>query len=593
MARVLVKSIAVPAYNEAAQTWTLGGTSGVLASHTIQAQTTGDYALKVLNTDTTNGASGLRVSAGNGASSSSFTVSNYNNTINFFTVDGSGAIVFGPPGSATSPQYSFRVGASNSFTIATGQIRIGNAHASGAQPIIASSTTDASKIGLYILAANTDAGGGIADMVLDARQSVGSQGSDFTTLTPIAFAFTRFNSTTLGSIQRNGNFTFGTASIVSDTFHIVRGNCGIAFTNLSGAVGIGSNFNEGTTRNFNRLTTTTNGAYLGFDANTTAAQAALSFHVQPPGGSVGGTTGAIQAGYINGLGEWNFGTANEVVNVTHIFNGPRGNVSGDYKHTILRVQGAAGQNSLAVLAAGSNAVSYTALIMDRSTVDSYLWFSQSNTNRFRFVTTTGDSWFTSGAGLTGQAGYAEYGSIAKLGGWTLGPTTGTNDVQHNFYTYTGSGTASNTFNERNAANDFAARILHARSSGSYLAFRFFDGASDNCGDISVNTTANTTAYNTSSDSRLKHMPENFDGLSIVMQMLPKKYERISDPGVKEFGLYAQELNNILPQAVSIGKQNSDTWMIDYSKLTPVLAKAIQELKTQLEDAKDRIAALEA
>jgi len=220
-------------------------------------------------------------------------------------------------------------------------------------------------------------------------------------------------------INQSGNSTIGRPSLVSDTFHIVRGNCGIAFTNLSGAVGIGSNLNHATTRNFNRASTTGNGGAIVFDANTSAAQSAISIFVQPPGGSVGGTTGAIQAGGLNGLGEWNFGTANEVVNVVHVFNGPRGNASGDYKHTTLRVQGASGQNSLSVVAAGSNGISYTALILDRSFADSFLWFSQSVTNRFRFVTTTNDTWFTSGAGLPEQAGYAELGSISKTGEWGL------------------------------------------------------------------------------------------------------------------------------------------------------------------------------
>ena len=350
MARVLVKSIAIPAYNEGTDTWTIG-LVGSAATQTIWGS-----ALNVRKANVT-----LPPTLGTGTIQ---TIASGNSAGNHSALS---IISNGAGGDGQSTIY----------------------------------------LGDYTVADRTGIRGGRDGIIYFKTES--------TTFAAPA-----------GSIIGNGNWIVGTASIVSNTFHIVRGNCGIAFTNLPGSVGIGSNFNQGTTRNFNRLTTTTNGGAVLFDANVSSASAAISFFVQPPGGSVGGTTGAIQAGGLNGLGEWDFGTANEVVNVVHVFNGPRGNASGDYKHTTLRVQGAAGQNSLAVVAVGSNTVSYTALIMDRSTTDSYLWFSQNNSARFRFVTTTNDTWFTSGAGLTGQAGYAELGAIGKTGGWEFGNASAAN-----------------------------------------------------------------------------------------------------------------------------------------------------------------------
>ena len=305
-------------------------------------------------------------------------------------------------------------------------------------------------------------------------------------------------------------------------------------------------------------------------------------------GTLDATWSATEVGGFNSAGAWAFGSGTATSNIQHIFQG----TTGTGRHTTLMVQGSASANSLSVLAAGTQSSEYCALIFDRNISETFLWANKSGSAKFRFVSTTDNSWTSL---LTSQAGYLECGSFnVNTGAWTFGSNTGTADSQHNYNTYTGSGTASNTFNERNSANDFAARILHARTSGTYLAFRFFDGSSDNCGDISVNTTANTTAYNTSSDARLKCLPEQFSGLNILLNITPRKYERLSEPGKTEFGMYAQELFEAYPQAVSVGGEDvkSNPWMIDYSKLTPVLAMAIKELSAKNDNLELRIRELE-
>ena len=65
------------------------------------------------------------------------------------------------------------------------------------------------------------------------------------------------------------------------------------------------------------------------------------------------------------------------------------------------------------------------------------------------------------------------------------------------------------------------------------------------------------------------------------------------------GVMAHELKEIVPYSVSGVKDetNADGSMkiqaVDYSKLTPILIKAIQELKTQNDSLKTRIEALES
>jgi len=128
---------------------------------------------------------------------------------------------------------------------------------------------------------------------------------------------------------------------------------------------------------------------------------------------------------------------------------------------------------------------------------------------------------------------------------------------------------------------------------------FYDAAGDINGTITSTATSNTTAYNTSSDARLKTNVEGFDAMSMVMQMNPVQYNRTGDleAGVerKEYGFIAQELHAVLPQAVQEGGEDVKTqpWQVDYSKLTGVLTKAVQELKAENDELKDKLAALEA
>lgn len=109
----------------------------------------------------------------------------------------------------------------------------------------------------------------------------------------------------------------------------------------------------------------------------------------------------------------------------------------------------------------------------------------------------------------------------------------------------------------------------------------------------------TTTFTGSSDARLKQNPASFDALDLIAQMEPKEYEWKSNPGVRQKGFYAQELYDVFPEAVSVGSDDltedgnlRNPWGIDYSRLTPVLVKAIQELVAQNQELIARIEVLE-
>jgi Chaperone of endosialidase len=104
------------------------------------------------------------------------------------------------------------------------------------------------------------------------------------------------------------------------------------------------------------------------------------------------------------------------------------------------------------------------------------------------------------------------------------------------------------------------------------------------GDITTNGTS--TAFNTTSDARLKENINTYEGaLAKLSQVKVYDYNYKADPSKKhQIGFLAQELNKVYPQAVTPGGANANTnpWTVDYSKVVPLLTKAIQEQQAQIE-----------
>ena len=115
------------------------------------------------------------------------------------------------------------------------------------------------------------------------------------------------------------------------------------------------------------------------------------------------------------------------------------------------------------------------------------------------------------------------------------------------------------------------------------------------GSISVTTTA--TAYNTSSDYRLKHDIAPMTGaLAKVQALKPCTYKWNVDDSDGE-GFIAHELAEVVPQCVTGEKDavdadgNPQYQGIDTSFLVATLTAAIQELKAELDATKAEVAAL--
>ena len=137
---------------------------------------------------------------------------------------------------------------------------------------------------------------------------------------------------------------------------------------------------------------------------------------------------------------------------------------------------------------------------------------------------------------------------------------------------------------------YGIMINGSPASYAVTAMRFHYTGISIVGSITYNTT--TTTYTTSSDYRLKKDLKDFNALNILSNI--KLYDfawRLNDS--RMYGVMAHELKEVLPYAV-IGEKdeldengNVKSQGVDYSLITPVLVKAIQELTARVQELENK------
>ena len=184
------------------------------------------------------------------------------------------------------------------------------------------------------------------------------------------------------------------------------------------------------------------------------------------------------------------------------------------------------------------------------------------------------------------------------------------------------------------------KAIQTTASGShnYFAGFFRNSSGSNVGSILVGTTS--TAFQTSSDYRLKeNVTYDFDATTRLKQLKPARFNFIADADTTVDGFLAHEVSSIVPEAITGEKDatqeiqnvvlNADgsfladnisekkwkqgkinktyaedtTWVasktvpdyqsIDQSKLVPLLTKVLQEQQVTIESLTARITALES
>jgi hypothetical protein len=143
-------------------------------------------------------------------------------------------------------------------------------------------------------------------------------------------------------------------------------------------------------------------------------------------------------------------------------------------------------------------------------------------------------------------------------------------------TITGQTTMSNAlFNCIRSNNNI--QLNRTSTTGKIQTFRF-NGSEK--GFIQVNT--GSVTYSTTSDRRLKeNIVDAPSASNFIDQIQVRSFDWKESGEHEQFGMVAQELQEVAPEAVATGDTEDDMMGVDYSKLVPMLVKEIQELRARV------------
>jgi hypothetical protein len=158
------------------------------------------------------------------------------------------------------------------------------------------------------------------------------------------------------------------------------------------------------------------------------------------------------------------------------------------------------------------------------------------------------------------------------------------------------GGASVALRHTRSGSQHGVHIIPDADSGAGAALAFFNAASSPVGSIA--TTGAATAFNTSSDARLKTDVDDLTGeLAVIQALRPVSFRWRADdtPGV---GFLAQDVADVVPGVIT-GERDAvhedgtiNPQMIDHSKLVVWLVGACKTLAAQNEALQARLALLE-
>lgn len=199
------------------------------------------------------------------------------------------------------------------------------------------------------------------------------------------------------------------------------------------------------------------------------------------------------------------------------------------------------------------------------------------------------------ASLNGaQSAYTGFG-IDPAQGFTFSGSGGGNDIVLVGAT---TGAGSNSAMDvvfTGAGNQYGIDFLPGTNTASFAVF--YSAALAGIGSITSNAGGTATAYNTTSDIRLKeNISRTAMGLATLLKIPVNDFNFIADPSQRVQGFIAQDLYNYYPEAVTVGREgegpNKTWWGVDYGRITPLLVAGIQDLAKENDALKARNQELE-
>jgi hypothetical protein len=234
----------------------------------------------------------------------------------------------------------------------------------------------------------------------------------------------------------------------------------------------------------------------------------------------------------------------------------------------------------------------------------YLFYDQSNDCIVGIHQSTNQTGFkgisTSGYGIEGlsPSGTGVYGSGGTVGVWGISTanwgirgdsSTGTAVYGQSGssygiagYTSYASGYVGYFWNDGDNANRYGIKVQCGADDGSGTTYylRGFDGDDDAVGNIA--NTSGTFAVNDESDERLKKdikLADDVKALDMILNLPLKKF-KYKKNDFEHTGFIAQDVQAVYPNAVTADENG----ILAYSRdlLVPILIKAVQELKAEVE-----------
>jgi len=124
--------------------------------------------------------------------------------------------------------------------------------------------------------------------------------------------------------------------------------------------------------------------------------------------------------------------------------------------------------------------------------------------------------------------------------------------------------------------------INTTSTAPASAMSFFNGQGSGTRVGWIGTSGSSTSYNTSSDQRLKeNIADADDAGALIDTIQVRQFDWRLNGEHQAYGMVAQELDNVYPDAVSHGPTEDDMMAVDYSKLVPMLVKEIQSMRLRL------------